>query len=98
MPSESSLKNAVDVFCRNPYWRDEYVNAPSEICKRYIALTFYESLHDEGTASGRQELEEKLGIEDWKHLLKFAGNNPWRTKCRKKIQEQERIDGIHEKG
>ena len=44
MPSESSLKNAVDVFCRNPYWRDEYVNAPSEICKRYIALTFYPEL------------------------------------------------------
>lgn len=40
---ESKVQKAVEEFRKNPYWREYYDNAPTENCKRYVALEFYQS-------------------------------------------------------
>lgn len=90
---EKEIEKAVESFCENPFWKRYYESAPSENCKRYIALQFYNServlsgKNAESLTDERNELEEKFGVEDWKHLAKHAGNNPFRGKCLKKIRE-----------
>ena len=37
----------------------------------------------------RKDLETRLDLEDWKHLRKYAGNNPWLTKCCEMIRKLE---------
>ena len=32
-------------------------------------------------------MEEEFGLEDWRHLYRHAGRNPFRDKCRRKIDE-----------
>lgn len=90
------LKESVASFTVNPYWKKYLDGAPSDECKRYIKLNFYLSDLDEldgdekaGVIERMNGCEKKLGLEDWKHLLKYAGNNPFAGKCRKKIKELE---------
>lgn len=86
-------KKAVERFLENPFWKKYYEDAPSEACKKYIELEFTNSM---SVADGKgmldikeesQKCEDAFGIEDWKHLAKYAGNNPFRGKCLKKIRE-----------
>ncbi len=90
---EKEIRQAVENFSENPHWKNYYDTAPSGACRRYISLEFYYSenfLNGKDRVSfdeERKELEDKFGVEDWKHLAKYAGNNPFRGKCRKKIRE-----------
>lgn len=83
---KSAIENAVELFMKNPYWKKEYDTAPSEACRRYIQLEFYQSLYeDSGIVQEMKSLENQLGIEDWEHILKYTAHNPFRTRCKQRI-------------
>lgn len=92
------IDKALTVFLKNDYWREYYETSPSEECKRYIEREFAESylfFIDEcfehvAEKDSRKALEHTLSINDWKHLLKYAGNNPFRGYCKNKIKELEK--------
>lgn len=87
------LNESVESFVENPHWAKYLDDAPSGACKAYIKLNFYLSDIDSDGAEKiaviekMDEYEGKLSAEDWKHLLKYAGNNPFAGKCKKKIAE-----------
>lgn len=97
MLDQNKLKNAVDLFSKNEYWKKYYDEAPSENCKKVIELDFYYSCYfwkmDE---EEKQEIfrltkkyEEDYQIADWKHMLKYCGHNPKVTWYKNKIKELE---------
>ena len=66
-------------WLENPFWREYYENAPSEKCRELIALEFRYSDDDgdlEELLREMESVEEELGLEDWKHLYRYCGNNP----------------------
>lgn len=82
----------------NPYWAEQYNDAPSEACKDRIVfgwcvwLDFNDDVRQgrmEEYFREREELEARLTLEDWKYLNKYAGHNPWSTKCREMIRKLE---------
>ena len=85
------LKDAVDVYRENDYWKRYYDTASSKECKFRIALGWaYSMFHPVESAEMkkiREKAEEPLKLEDWEHLCKYAGNNPWKGLCRQKIKE-----------
>lgn len=40
---EKKIKKSITAYCKNPFWKELYYNAPSDECKRYVALGFYYS-------------------------------------------------------
>lgn len=89
MINEGKVEEAVEVFLKNNYWRGYYEGAPSDKCKRYIALEFYWS-YDENATDYKEEgdaMLQELTLTDWEYLYKYSGNNPWRTQCKKRIVE-----------
>ena len=89
MANTDKIQKAVEEFTKNPHWQKYYGQAPSNGCKQHIALTFCYSLYGEPVDIKQQKeaLEEDFTITDWKYLYDNAGNNPFKTKCRKKIEE-----------
>ena len=93
--NEKKVKEAVEVFTKNPSWKGYYDDAPTKECKRYVALDFYRSQNyssmeqDEADAvrAEQKELQGKMGLADWKHLVQYQGNNPFRGLCLQKIRE-----------
>ncbi len=99
---EEGVQKAVESFCENPYWKEVYESAPTEISRRYEALRFYHShdatalklgcLAEEEKNKVYEEmhrLEDMFGIEDWKYQSGHCGHNPFYGKCIKKIKELE---------
>ena len=91
MYTEEMISDAIESATSNPYWKECYETAPSDICKERIAIDFCYSKYGDGynDDAERTRLESQLDLADWKHLLKYSGNNPWRSKCRKKVMELE---------
>ena len=97
MYTQEMMTDAIQSFSENPYWKEYYDTAPSVACKTRIAFNFcstdygiegyFESKED--FWAERKRLEAQLDLADWKHLLKYSGNNPWRGKCMKEIKELE---------
>ena len=88
MVRQSAIDNALEVYLKNPYWKKVYDAAPSEESRRYCALNFYNSWYfgsTDGIAEQRK-IEKNLTLEDWKYLLKYSGNNPFRIKCKENIE------------
>ena len=83
------MQEAIDEFIKNPYWRDYYEKAPTESCKQRIALTFCYSLYGEpkDIKKQKEKLEKDFTITDWQYLYDNAGNNPFKAKCKQKIEE-----------
>ncbi len=87
------LNESVSSFVENPHWKKYLEEAPSGECKAYIKLNFYLSdIESDGPEKDAvidkmNAYEDKLGLADWKHLLKYAGNNPFAGKCKKRIAE-----------
>jgi len=84
----------VGEWTENPFWKEYYETAPSEQCRKLIALEFWYSDHDGQDADAVQEIilameetEKDLGLEDWMHLDRFCGNNPRKAQILKKIGE-----------
>lgn len=88
----NKMQEAISLFCSNPYWKEFYEEAPSTKCKRHIELGFYYShfyadkdldkVYEE-----QRKIESQLDLAEWKHLLKYSGNNPWCGKCKKMIKD-----------
>ena len=97
MYTKEMADKVIEHFTKNEYWKEEYENAPSEECRELIVFQhcrgqlgrddYFKDLEEYKTE--RERLESKLSLADWKHLLKYSGNNPWRGKCRQKIKELE---------
>ena len=89
MVNAEEVKKCLDEWLENPYWAKMYNEAPSEMCKRYIALDFYYSdTENEAIAEMLDALETELSKEDWEHLLKFS-EGPERGKIMEKLSELE---------
>ena len=92
--NEKKIKKSITEYCKNPFWKELYDNAPSEECKRYVALGFYYSdnvgnISDyEEYKAERDKLEEKFLKEDWQHLYKYEGNNPCKAYYKSKFSEE----------
>ena len=94
MVSNEKLNAAVEFFTENnDFYKEKYENAPSEECKKKIALgfyfsTFWDDAHeDEDFFRLSDEIDDKLTLEDWEYLLKYQGNNPGRAKIKQRIRE-----------
>ena len=84
---KARIRRAFHLYMKNPYWRAYYETAPSELCREYIRLDF--ASDDPEINAARLAMHEKLGLEDWKHLRKYAGNNPFHGRCTQMIQKLE---------
>lgn len=89
---ERDIMSAVAQGCQNPYWKQYYEEAPTKECKRYIALRFLFSISAFTTEElilykeEKNTLQNLFGIEDWRHLFRYAGHNPLKIYYRKMIK------------
>ncbi len=87
MANEKLVKEAVEFFRKNPYWAKALDDAPSDLSRRHLELEFYASMYDvDDYVDEMKDIEEEMGIEDWKYLIQFAGNNPGRRKYTRAIE------------
>lgn len=93
--NESRIEEAVEAFCENEYWSGFYNQSPSGACRRRVALAFYLSkFHGDADFEPREykaeveRLESQFGLEDWKHMLKYSGNDPLRAEYMSKIEDK----------
>ena len=91
MANENNVRLSLERFLKNDYWREYYETAPTEKSKRYIALKFYWStfIDADDYQDEVRELKETMSIEDWKHLYKYSGDNPFRPYCLSMIRKLE---------
>lgn len=92
MVSEEKLQEAAAPYLANKhsYWPDFLNKAPSANCRRYVLLSFYTSSighGDEEAYAEKKDLEQRFTLEDWKHVARYAGNNPFAAKCRQMIKQ-----------
>ena len=84
----SKKEETIALFLENPYWREEYEEAPSDACRRYIEHLFLNSGgHSEEESSELAEAKAQMTKEDWLHIRKYCGNNPMKIYCKKKAVE-----------
>ena len=77
-------------WLENPYWAGYYREAPSQVCKDYIALQFlYSDKGEDELAFELDLMEDFLSLDDWKHLLKYSAPGPERGKILKRIRKLE---------
>ena len=81
------IVKAVDLFRKNDFFREYYDKAPSYLCRQRIALQFLFSLCFVRDEALIQKIEDKMSLEDWKHLYRYSPNNPIKAKYQKKIDE-----------
>lgn len=88
---EKRIKIALNRFLKNDSWREEYENAPTDKCKRYIALSFYWStyLDADDYKEEAESLKASFGLEDWKYLYRQSSPNPFKAFCKSRIRELE---------
>ena len=66
----NEVMEGLEEWLENPYWAQYYNKAPSERCKRYIALDFhYSDTESEEVANEADDLLERLGRQDIEYLL-----------------------------
>lgn len=91
--NEKKIQSALEKARKNEYWKGKYDEAPSDACKRYVALGFYYSdnmgeISDyDAYKAERDKLEESFTKADWEHLYEYEGNNPRKGYYRKKMEE-----------
>ena len=85
---EKKMEKAFEAFMKNPAWKREYDNAPSEECKEYLRNSYYYSKYYDPDAGDADELmetirkqEKKLSVDDWKYLRDRGGNSPFAGYC-----------------
>ncbi len=95
MVDKKEADAALELFSENDYWKAFHDKAPSVNCRERIEMMFYFSAFLAGNADEkreaeyvrqRDEIESRLSLEDWKYLLSYAGNNPWKKKCRDNVE------------
>ncbi|MCD8294875.1 MAG: hypothetical protein LUE27_06525 [Clostridia bacterium] len=85
---EDAIKEATKSFMKNPFWRKLYNEAPSDVCRRYMELTFCHSLNigDYSFYPDMEKVEDRMDIKDWEYAGKYFGNNMYRAYCNKRIE------------
>ena len=87
IPEEEPGKNMAE-WLENPFWREYYETAPSEVCRAFIELEFrYSGDGTDEAAEAMDALEEKLSLPDWEHLYRYCGNNPRKARIHERIMK-----------
>ncbi len=89
---EKEKERALEEFLENPLWKEYYETAPSDLCKSYIEYEFLYSntdRYENEAVAILKEIEKDMDVDDWRHLMKYCGNNPFKGICRKRIKELE---------
>ena len=82
------VKECLKEWLENPAWAEYYNDAPTDLCKEFIALEFYYSdTEDEETLAEMEKLKEGFNVADYKHLYKYAGNGPEKGEYAQRIKE-----------
>ena len=86
------IQAVLDLYLENPFWKEYYEKAPSDTCREYIKLEFYNSQYEEKELiNSKYEVEERLTLTDWKHLLHYCGNNRRREVIKRKMEDKRPI-------
>ncbi len=76
----------ISEWLENPAWREYYEDAPSDRCRKFIALEFrYSDTEDDETAKQMDAVEAELSVQDLRYLARYAGNNPRKADLMKRI-------------
>lgn len=87
MTQKERLKEAIQIFSKNEYWKEYYETAPSKLCKDYIACEFSRSeFHVPADLTREKAIEPNLTKVDWEHLLRYAGGNQQAAAIKAKMQ------------
>ena len=100
MTIEEYISYAMHEFRKNPYWEEVYQKAPTDISFMYIECNFALSWagfhpsedgdrYEARLTKAMDDLQDSFGLEDWKYLRSWCGNNPLQSKCNQKIREIE---------
>ena len=90
---EDGLKANLESWLENPFWREYYEEAPSDICRTIISLEYWESEYRTGAAHcAIKDLEDDLSVEDWRHMYRYCGNNPRKKIIHDRIMDLELKD------
>jgi len=82
-----TYEETLALYMENPTWKEALETCPSEACRRYMEDGLVNGFYcGDDPAHPTARLERPLTAEDWKHLKKYAGNTPFKTKCRKMIE------------
>lgn len=86
---ENNVRTRVlDEWKKNPLWREYYETAPSERCREMIVLELvYNVYGSKEVAAELDELEDRLILEDWRHMEKYCLDEAPMKYIRKKIRE-----------
>ena len=91
MIDRDDLQKNLEEWLKNPYWAEYYRGAPSDRCREFIALEFYNSEEeDEEVGEAMDEIEEQMNAEELRHLMNYCGNNPRKGILARKIAEKEK--------
>lgn len=85
------VRENLEEWLENPAWAEYYRDAPSGLCRQFIALHWYYSdCEDEEAGAEMDRIEqEELDIPDLRWLMKYSGNNPWKKRLQDRIRELE---------
>jgi len=64
------VRRNLDEWLQNPSWKGIYDNAPSEACRKYLAMLFYASETEEEEAfDAMDQMEQNLSLDDLRYML-----------------------------
>ena len=90
MIDRNEIRENLEEWLKNPYWAEYYRSAPSDRCREFIALEFYNSEYEDDEAGEiMDEIEEQMNAEELRHLMNYCGNNPRKGILAGKIAEKE---------
>ncbi len=91
MIDRNTIRENLEEWLKNPSWAEYYNSAPSNRCREFIALEFYNSEYEDGEAGEiMDEIEEQMNAEELRHLMNYCGNNPRKGILARKIKEKEK--------
>ena len=77
-------------YMRNPHWKRFYENAPSDVCKEHIRLTFVQDALNWDDFVGKTDaLEKKFSVADCKYWMENSVGTPYWSVMKKRIEELE---------
>ena len=90
MIDRNEVREILEETMENPFWAEYYNKAPSDRCREFIALEFYNSEYeDEETGAAMDAIEDEMDIDDLRHLYRYCGNNPRKGILARKIADRE---------
>ena len=94
MIDRNEIRENLEEWLKNPYWAEYYRSAPSDRCREFIALEFYNSgEEDDEACEAMDAIEEQMNAEEFRHLMNYCGNNPRKGILARKIAEREKESG-----